>query len=85
MERLERLERASVFRLGRLKLWKAAGYHVQIIYLRISSPQITLRRIAVRVNKAATMCHAEMCCAASLAVGIICKSLSSFSRCVERV
>jgi predicted ABC-type ATPase len=37
--------------LRRLKRWKAAGYRVEIIYLRISSPQLTLRRIAARVKQ----------------------------------
>jgi predicted ABC-type ATPase len=37
--------------LRRLKRWKAAGYRVRIVYLRISSPQIALRRIAARVKQ----------------------------------
>lgn len=35
----------------RLKRWKAAGYRVEIIYLRISSPELALRRIAARVRQ----------------------------------
>jgi predicted ABC-type ATPase len=35
----------------RLKRWKAAGYQIQIVYLRISSPQVALRRIAGRVKQ----------------------------------
>jgi predicted ABC-type ATPase len=34
-----------------LTRWKAAGYRVRIVYLRISSPQIALRRIAARVKQ----------------------------------
>jgi predicted ABC-type ATPase len=37
--------------LRRLKRWKAAGYRVRTVYLRISSPQIALRRIAARVKQ----------------------------------
>jgi predicted ABC-type ATPase len=35
----------------RLKHWKAAGRRIKIIYLRISSPQLALRRIAARVKQ----------------------------------
>ena len=34
-----------------LARWKAAGYRIRIVYLRISSPQIALRRIAARVRQ----------------------------------
>ena len=37
--------------LGRLKRWKAAGYRIEIIYLRLASPQLALRRIAARVKQ----------------------------------
>ena len=37
--------------LGRLKRWKAAGYRIEIVYLRIASPQIAFRRIAARVKQ----------------------------------
>jgi predicted ABC-type ATPase len=40
--------------LNRLKRWKPSGYRIEIIYLRISSPQLALQRIAARVNKAGT-------------------------------
>ena len=36
---------------GRLQRWKAAGRRIEIVYLRISSPQLGLRRIAARVKK----------------------------------
>jgi predicted ABC-type ATPase len=35
----------------RLKRWKASGYRIRIVYLRISSPQIAFRRIAARVKQ----------------------------------
>ena len=37
--------------LGRLKRWKAAGYRIEIVYLRLPSPQLALRRIAARVKQ----------------------------------
>ena len=37
--------------LGRLKRWKAAGYRVEIVYLRLGSPRLALRRIAARVRQ----------------------------------
>jgi predicted ABC-type ATPase len=37
--------------ISRLKRWKAAGYRIAIIYLRVSSPRIALRRIAARVRQ----------------------------------
>ena len=37
--------------LNRLKRWKGAGYRIEIVYLRISSPQLALRRIAARVKQ----------------------------------
>jgi len=37
--------------LGRLKRWKAAGYRVEIVYLRLRSPLLALRRIAARVRQ----------------------------------
>jgi len=37
--------------LGRIKRWKAAGYRIQIIYLRLASPRLALRRIAARVRQ----------------------------------
>jgi predicted ABC-type ATPase len=36
--------------LARLKRWKAAGYHIEIVYLRLSSSNLALRRIAMRVK-----------------------------------
>ena len=37
--------------VGRLKKWKAAGYRIEMIFLRLHSPQLALRRIAVRVKQ----------------------------------
>lgn len=37
--------------LGRLKRWKAAGYRIEILFLRLESSHIALRRIASRVQQ----------------------------------
>jgi len=37
--------------LRRLKAWKAAGYRIEITYLRLPSPALALRRIAARVRQ----------------------------------
>ena len=37
--------------VGRLKKWKAAGYRLEVIFLRLRSSQLALRRIAVRVKQ----------------------------------
>ncbi len=37
--------------LHRLKRWKAAGYRIEITWLRLASPQLALRRIAARVRQ----------------------------------
>ena len=37
--------------LHRIKRWKAAGYRVEIIFLRLASPRLALRRIAARVRQ----------------------------------
>ena len=37
--------------LNRLKRWKAAGYRIEIVYLRLRPPQLALRRIAARVKQ----------------------------------
>jgi predicted ABC-type ATPase len=36
---------------ARLRRWKASGYRVEIIYLRLASPRLALRRIAARVKQ----------------------------------
>jgi predicted ABC-type ATPase len=35
----------------RLKAWKQAGYRIEMVYLRLRSAQLALRRIAVRVRQ----------------------------------
>lgn len=37
--------------IGRLKRWRASGYRIEIVYLRLHSPQLALRRIAARVRQ----------------------------------
>jgi predicted ABC-type ATPase len=37
--------------LGRLQRWKESGYRIEIVYLRLRSPRLALRRIAARVKQ----------------------------------
>ncbi|MBX7244572.1 MAG: zeta toxin [Candidatus Sumerlaeaceae bacterium] len=37
--------------INRLKAWKAAGYRLEIIYLRLESYQLAVRRVAMRVKQ----------------------------------
>lgn len=37
--------------VARLKRWKAAGYRIDIIFLKLDSPQLALRRVAARVKQ----------------------------------
>lgn len=37
--------------IGRLKRWRASGYRIEIVYLRLHSPHLALRRIAARVKQ----------------------------------
>jgi predicted ABC-type ATPase len=37
--------------VGRLRKWKAAGYWVELVYLKIDSLQLALKRIAARVKQ----------------------------------
>ncbi len=37
--------------LHRLERWKAAGYRIEIVFLRLASVQLALRRIAARVKQ----------------------------------
>ena len=64
---------SGVTYLGRLKRWKAAGYRIEIVYLRIASPQIAFRRIAARVKQGGHNVPRKMCCAASREAGSISK------------
>lgn len=36
---------------ARLSAWRATGYRIQIVYLKLDSPQLALRRIAARVQE----------------------------------
>lgn len=36
---------------SRLRAWKRAGYEIQIIFLKLDSPELALRRIAARVRQ----------------------------------
>ena len=42
---------SGVAYVSRLKRWKAAGYRVEIVYLKLPSPRLALRRIAERVKQ----------------------------------
>lgn len=37
--------------LARLRRWKEAGYRLEMIFLRLSSPAVAMRRIAARVRQ----------------------------------
>jgi predicted ABC-type ATPase len=37
--------------LARLRRWKTAGYRIEIVYLRLASTQLALRRVAARVKQ----------------------------------
>jgi len=37
--------------VNRFKRWKSAGYQIEIIFLRLVSPQLALRRVAGRVRQ----------------------------------
>ena len=37
--------------LARLRRWKAAGYRIHIVFLKLDTPQLALQRIAVRVKQ----------------------------------
>ncbi len=37
--------------LTRVKQWKSCGYRIEVVYLRLGSPQIALKRIAERVKQ----------------------------------
>jgi len=36
---------------SRIKEWKGAGYRIEIYFMRLSSPSLALRRVAVRVRQ----------------------------------
>jgi predicted ABC-type ATPase len=35
----------------RIEVWKAKGYSIEIVYIRLPSPQLALRRVAARVKQ----------------------------------
>lgn len=37
--------------VGRLQRWKAAGYFIKVVFLRLASPDLALKRIAARVRQ----------------------------------
>ena len=37
--------------VGRLQKWKAAGYRIEMVFLKLPSPQLAMRRIAARVKQ----------------------------------
>jgi len=37
--------------LARLKRWKASNYRIEIVFLKVESPKLALRRIAARVRQ----------------------------------
>ena len=59
LDRLARARRDFAFEstlsgltcLHRLKRWKAAGYRIEIVFLRLASVPLALRRIAARVKQ----------------------------------
>ena len=42
---------SGVAYVGRLKTWEASGYDIKIVYLKLSSSRLALRRIAARVKQ----------------------------------
>jgi predicted ABC-type ATPase len=36
---------------SRLRQWKSAGYRIEIVFLRLSTPQLAVRRVAARVRQ----------------------------------
>src|SRR6185437_330654 len=42
---------SSLAYANRIKEWKAAGYRIEICFVRLSSPSLALRRIAARVKQ----------------------------------
>ncbi|HTS53844.1 MAG TPA: zeta toxin family protein [Burkholderiales bacterium] len=42
---------SGVTYLSRLKRWKASGYRIEMIFLKVESPQLALRRIETRVRQ----------------------------------
>ena len=47
---MSRIETARVWYLPRLRRWKANGYTIEIIYLKLDTVAVSLERIAARVR-----------------------------------
>jgi predicted ABC-type ATPase len=69
---------SGLVHLGGLKRWKAAGYRIEIVYLRLHSPRLALRRIAARVKQGGHNVPWPMCGVVLTGVGRIFKSLIVF-------
>jgi hypothetical protein len=48
---------------------KSAGYHLEIVFLRVASTHLALKRIAARVRQGGPPSRKPTCCAASSAAG----------------
>ena len=64
---------SGLTQVGRLERWKATGYRIEIVFLRLASPQLALRRIAARVKQGGHDVPARMFCGGLPAAGIILK------------
>lgn len=42
---------SGVIHLARLQKWRDSGYRIEIVYLKLSSPALAMRRIAARVRQ----------------------------------
>ena len=59
LDRLARAQRSFAFEttlsglgyLRRLKRWRASGYRIEIVYLRLESSRLALKRVAARVRQ----------------------------------
>ena len=45
----------------RLEDWKSRGYLIEIVYIRLASPQLALSRIASRVRQGGARCPSNRC------------------------
>jgi predicted ABC-type ATPase len=53
----------------RMEAWKRAGYRIEIVFLRLDSVELALRRIEVRVRQGGMMCPSGTSSDASPAAG----------------
>lgn len=61
---------------GRLKRWKAAGYHIEIIFLRCPRPNLPCAASPVASNRADTTFRAPTYCVDLNAAGIILRNIT---------